>query len=123
MDSKAKGKRFELECCETLSEVFGTKVERTGQYCAKSGTADLVVPAHPWMHWEAKMRGESITPAKLAEFFDRQAFPDAAADGVGKIPLVASRWNRSRFLMVSVWAWHVPDVVDLLAPSRGWVRP
>lgn len=123
MDSKAKGKRFELECCEVLTEVLGCRVERTGQYCAKGGTADLVVSDHAWMHWEAKMRGQPITPSMLAEFYDGQAVPDAAADGTGKVPLVASRSNRSRFLMVSLWAFHVGELVDRLAPSRGWVRP
>lgn len=121
MDSKAKGKRFELECCQVLSEVLGTPVERTGQYSAKGGTADLRVPAMPWMHWEAKKRGQPIVPADLSGFY-AQAVRDAASLP-STLPLVACRWDRSEYLMVCLWALDLPRLVDLLAPSRGWVRP
>lgn len=62
MNSRAKGKRGELEAAKALSEVLRVGVERTVQYNGAAGDADLKIEALPMLHIEVKRRRNAITP-------------------------------------------------------------
>jgi hypothetical protein len=115
MNSKTKGKRFELECAKLLSEVLGTEVRRTAQYCGKGGTADLVIPALPRLHTECKRRRESVTPDQ-AQHFDDQCERDREADSV---PWSVHRADNAPVLC-TVRAEHLKPFCRMLAVHWGW---
>lgn len=82
MNSRAKGKRGELELARILKE-YGFDSRRGQQYCGANGDADVV--GLPGIHIECK-RVESLNIQKAME----QAESDAGCD----IPAVFHRKNR-----------------------------
>ena len=82
MNSKAKGKRGELELAKTLKS-YGYDAERSVQYCGANGDADVV--GLPGIHIECK-RVEKLNIEK--------ALQQAEADSKGDIPAVFHRRNR-----------------------------
>lgn len=82
MNSKAKGKRGELELAKILKS-YGYYAERSVQYCGANGDADVV--GLPGIHIECK-RVEKLNIEK--------ALQQAEADSKGDIPAVFHRRNR-----------------------------
>lgn len=80
-DSRAKGKRGELEACEALGRI-GIDCRRSAQYCGKAGDADLTCDCE--LHIEVK-NTERLNPYKFLE----QAVNDAR--GSSKCPVVVMR--------------------------------
>lgn len=92
VNSKAKGKRFELHLAGLFRE-YGYKARRTAQYCGNTGDASDVVGL-PGIHVEAK-HAEAM---RLYDWVD-QAKRDAAANGKGNLPAVFHKKNHAEILV------------------------
>lgn len=86
INSKAKGKRGEIEIARMLRE-YGYDCRRGQQYCGANGDADVV--GLPGLHLEIK-RVEKLNVENAL----RQAEADAKA---GEIPVVMHRANREEW--------------------------
>jgi Holliday junction resolvase len=86
INSKAKGKRGEIEIVRMLRE-YGYDCRRGQQYCGANGDADVV--GLPGLHLEIK-RVEKLNVENAL----RQAEADAKA---GEIPVVMHRANREEW--------------------------
>ncbi len=92
INSKQKGKRFELELASRLRD-YGLCVSRTAQVMGKTGqAADLV--GLPGIHIEAKHQEKMM----LYDWID-QARRDATASGTGCLPAVFHRKNHCDILV------------------------
>ena len=89
-NSRAKGKRGELEYAHWLRDNFGLDARRGQQYCGLAGNAD-VVGGFPNTHPECKWT-ESLNLGKAM----MQAVSDSNAD---TIPYVVSKKNRQDMLI------------------------
>lgn len=92
INSKRKGKKGELAFCQ-LCEVYGYEVSRTAQYRGNTGQAGDV-EGLAGIHVEVKNQErlnlrEAIT----------QSVEDCAAEGKGKLPIVAHKKNREPWLI------------------------
>lgn len=92
INSKAKGKRFELALAAKLRE-YGYKTRRTAQYCGNTGEASDVIGL-PGIHIEAKH-------AEQMRLYDwmAQAKRDAAAANKGALPAVFHKKNNAQILV------------------------
>lgn len=88
MNSKTKGKRYELELASDLRE-YGYDARRSAQYCGNSGEAADVIGL-PYIHIEAKHQ-EQI------RIYDWMA--QAVRDAGENIPTVFFRKNREKTLV------------------------
>ena len=87
IDSKAKGKRGELEWARLCRSEGYTDSRRTNQFCGNTGDASDCVGL-PGIHQEVKR----VERLHLADAM-AQAIRDAEAAGNGDIPIVAHRAN------------------------------
>lgn len=87
MNSRAKGKRGELQLCEALRSLGFADARRSQQFCGRTGAADLTDNAIPGFHVECKSVA-SIGALRFAEQAERDA-----KEGV--VPLVCMKANRS----------------------------
>lgn len=92
VNSKAKGKRFELELAGLFRE-YGYDARRTAQYCGNTGDASDVAGL-PGIHVEAKRQEKMYLYDWMA-----QAKHDAAAGGEGRLPAVFHRKNNAGVLV------------------------
>lgn len=92
VNSKNKGKRFELKLAHKISE-YGYKCRRTAQYCGNTGDASDVVGL-PGIHIEAKHQEKM----HLYDWIE-QAVRDAEANGKGDIPAVFHKKNNAEILV------------------------
>jgi hypothetical protein len=90
MNSRAKGKRAELEAALLLTQM-GLKSRRSAQYCGSNGDADLVLDAN--LHVEVKFQ-EQMHPYRWME----QAIRDSAK--TKRKPIVLCRRTRSPWLVI-----------------------
>jgi Holliday junction resolvase len=92
INSKQKGKRFELTLAKKLRE-YGYETRRTAQYCGNTGDASDVVGL-PYLHIEAKH-------VERLNIYDAmaQAKSDARAGGKGLIPIVFHKKNNCEILV------------------------
>lgn len=90
MNSRAKGKRGELEAALLLTQL-GLQARRSAQYCGADGDADLKVDAN--LHVEVKLQ-EQMHPYKWLE----QAIADSARSK--RVPVVLCRRTRSPWLFI-----------------------
>lgn len=90
VNSKAKGKRYELELAKEFRE-YGYDARRTAQYCGNTGDASDVVGL-PGIHIEAK-RCETL---RLSEWME-QAVRDSK--GTGDIPAIFHRKSKEKTLV------------------------
>eukprot|EP00919_Chromeraceae_sp_WS-2016_P032018 GHVR01075441.1.p4 GENE.GHVR01075441.1~~GHVR01075441.1.p4 ORF type:complete len:118 (-),score=16.21 GHVR01075441.1:1381-1734(-) len=88
-NSRAKGKRGELQYAHWLCDNFGLNARRGQQYCGLAGNAD-VVGGFPNTHAECKWT-EQLNLGK--------AFMQAVADCGDAIPYVVSKKNRQDILI------------------------
>lgn len=102
LNSRDKGKRFELELSKRLRE-YGYETRRTAQYCGNTGDASDVVGL-PHIHIEAK-RVEKLN------IYDAiaQAKRDAVAGGEGRLPAVFHRKNNCETLVTM----ELPDFMKI----------
>jgi len=87
MNSRAKGKRIELEACKAL-RALGLTVQRTQQYQGSGSNGDIEV-AGTVLHVEVKGR-EEIATLRWMDQADRDKRADA-------IPMVMMRENAGEF--------------------------
>ena len=99
LNSKRKGKEFELIACKKLSELLGVSFERSQQYCGKAGDADVV--GLDGLHIECKAV-ENLNVYKAYE----QAESDCKAED---IPVVVFKKNRKPIMI----CFELDDLVDL----------
>ena len=92
--SREKGKRGERMFAEICRKHGYTKARRSVQYCGKAGTAADVVGL-PGIHVEVK-NVENLNVRKALE----QAEEDNQAAGGKKLPLVAWKKNRQKWVAV-----------------------
>lgn len=93
INSKQKGKRFELELSRKFREYGYTESRRTAQYCGNTGDASDVVGL-PGIHVEAKHQERM----QLYDWMD-QAKRDAAAGKERMLPTVFSKKNNCKILV------------------------
>lgn len=93
INSKAKGKRFELSLASKFREQGYYDARRTAQYCGNTGDASDVVGL-PGIHVEAK-HAEQM---RLYEWIS-QAKRDAEAGGKGNLPAVFHKKNNAEILV------------------------
>lgn len=92
MNSRSKGKRGELEFVHFCRD-HGIEARRTQQYSGTEGTADVLLPAFPWLHVEVK-RTEKFRIYDALEQAEGDAFQ------AGKLAAVFHRRNRGEWIMV-----------------------
>lgn len=90
INSKDKGKRFELAIAHKFNE-YGYKARRTQQYCGNTGDASDVVGV-PYLHIECKAQERM----QLYEWLE-QAIRDSK--GNGRIPTVVHKKNNCDVLV------------------------
>lgn len=100
-NSRAKGKRGELELSKELTRIFGTQCRRGQQFCGANGDADVV--GLPGIHVECK-RTETLNLYKALQ----QATDDAKQ---GDIPVVFHKKNRGCWVVIC-------DLEDLVALAK-----
>ena len=93
VNSKAKGKRFELKLAGLFREHGYSEARRTAQYCGNTGDASDVVGL-PGIHVEAKYQEQM----RLYEWM-AQAKNDAAANGKGNLPAVFHKKSKAEILV------------------------
>lgn len=92
INSKAKGKRGELEFCR-LAKENGYAVRRTAQYCGNTGEAADVVGLNG-LHCEIKRTERLDIRAAMA-----QSVRDSEVEGRGNIPILAHKKNNTEWLI------------------------
>lgn len=103
LNSKQKGKRFELQLAAKLRE-YGYKARRTNQYCGNTGDASDVVGL-PGLHIEAKHQ-ETM---RLYDWMDQ-----AKRDAKGKrLPAVFHKKNNAPILVTM-------ELDDFMEIYREW---
>jgi len=105
MNSRAKGKRGELEISKILRE-HGYEARRSQQYAGYNGDADIITNI-PGYHWEIK-RVENLNLDKAMD----QSMRDAKE---GEVPIVAHRKNGKEWKVTL----HLEDFINLLIKSQG----
>lgn len=93
INSKAKGKRFELKLASIFRDYGYDDARRTAQYCGNTGDASDVVGL-PGLHVEAK----HCEQMRLYEWI-AQAKRDAEASGTGNLPAVFHKKNHAEILV------------------------
>ena len=116
MNSRAKGKRGELEAAKALSEVLRVGVERTVQYNGAAGDADLKIEALPFLHVEVKRRNNAITPHQAEEFL-QQAERDARP---GSVPVCIHRADDDTGWCITLRLARLFDFVSMLCRHVAW---
>ncbi len=121
VNSRAKGKRGELELAKTLT-ALGYPAERGQQRRGGEDSPDVICPPLAGFHIECKVTAtcQMHSPAQLAEW-DAQARRDA---GQFRTPLVVHRWNGCRTWWVRVLTqerrplWQTLE--DFLSDRATW---
>lgn len=111
MDSRAKGKRGELEAAEALGRI-GLDCRRSAQYCGKAGDADLICDGVA-LHVEVKLT-ERLNPYG----FIGQAIGDAKSS---KCPVVVMRSSYKPWLVL-MRLDDVPRFVEEMNRAHTSVR-
>lgn len=93
INSKQKGKRFELELSRKFREYGYTESHRTAQYCGNTGDASDVVGL-PGIHVEAKHQERM----QLYDWME-QAKHDAKESGKDVLPAVFHKRNNHKILV------------------------
>lgn len=106
--SRDKGKRGEREWA-SLCRAEGFDVHRTAQYCGKTGDAADCVGL-PGIHQEVKF----VERLNIRDAME-QAKRDAAAQGVGEIPIVAHKKKYAEWLVTM----RAEDWFKML---REWIK-
>lgn len=97
VNSRAKGKRGELEFAKKLRELGFADARRGQQYSGANGDADVV--GTPGVHWEVKRVERGLDLYTALEQSERDARP-------GELPHVAHRKNGKKWLVtVSLDTW------------------
>jgi hypothetical protein len=111
VNSRAKGKRGELEFAKFCRDVWGFQgARRTQQFCGSEGDGDVVVPGLA-VHFEVK-RPKTL-PMQIKKYMN-QAVCDAAS---GSVPLVVMREDGGPWLAL-VQATHLQDLCERVAESE-----
>ncbi len=106
INSKQKGKRFELFLASKLRE-YGYEAKRTVQYCGNTGdAADLI--GLPGIHIEAK----HCEQTRLYDWM-AQAKHDALKSGKGNLPAVFHKKNNANILVTM-------ELDDFMEIYREW---
>lgn len=107
INSKQKGKRFELELAHKLQDYGFTEARRTAQYCGKAEESSDVIGL-PYIHVEAKHQ-ENISIYKWMS----QAIRDS--EGTENKPCVFFKKNRENILV----SMRFEDFMDLYIKAYG----
>lgn len=114
MDSRAKGKRGELEACGALARI-GLDCRRSVQYNGRAGTSDVVCEDAPKLHIEVK----------LTERLNPYAFMDQAIRDMHKLPHVPMVLCRSSYKpwLVILQLEDIPRFVEVYQDARRVSTP
>lgn len=107
VNSRQKGKRGELDLCQSLREVMGWTVRRSQQFCGKAGDADLLVEEHPDLFVECKL----VQSLNITETVKR-----AVRDAGPQLPAVFHRRDREEWL-VTIRLTDLPRLLQTLASA------
>ena len=105
VNSRAKGKRGELEAAKLIAATFNVNARRGQQFAGSSDSPDVVSDVDG-IHWEIK-RVERLDVLKAV----KQAVRDA---GDGKVPVVLHRKNSEEWLLTLRFA-DIKNLVDKLS--------
>jgi hypothetical protein len=106
INSKQKGKRGELLWRNELKQAGYTSAYRSQQFCGSNSDADVICPELPQYHFEVKC----VEKLNL-----HTAMTQAIRDCGGKIPIVAHKKNRGKFLVTM----QAEDFLRLVNESKG----
>lgn len=112
-ESRAKGKRGELEAADALGRI-GLDCRRSAQYCGKNGDADLICEGLE-LHIEVKLC-ERLNPYRFIE----QAVTDSRASR--KVPMVVMRSSYKPWLIM-VRLDDLPKLVEEMNRGDARLRP
>lgn len=114
MDSRAKGKRGELEACGALARI-GLDCRRTVQYSGRAGTSDVICEDAPNLHIEVK----------LTERLNPYGFMDQAIRDMHKLPHVPTIVCRSSYKpwLVILQLEDIPRFVEAYTNARRVPTP
>lgn len=102
VNSRAKGKRGELEAAAKLRELFGWTASRAAQHKATENSADLNVEETPALWWEVKRVERLCLPKTMAE----------AASACGrKCPCIMHRRNGDPDWLLTIRLSDLPQLV------------
>jgi hypothetical protein len=112
MNSRAKGKRIELDAVRAL-RWLGLEAERTVQYEGRGSAGDIRLVGAPALHLECKGR-EVLSAQRFMDQADRDC-PD------GRTPAVIMRENRGQFLIMCYLAdfWDIARYLDEAKAEAG----
>lgn len=104
INSKQKGKRFELKLAGLLRE-YGYECRRTAQYCGNTGDASDVVGL-PGLHIEAKHQEKMY-------LYDWVSQAKRDSEGTGRLPAVFHKKNNAKILVTM-------ELDDFMQIYREW---
>lgn len=114
MDSRAKGKRGELEACSALARI-GLDCRRTVQYNGRGGMSDVLCEDAPKLHIEVKLT-ERLNPYGFID----QAIRDMHR--LPHVPMVVCRSSYKPWLMI-LQLDDVPRFVEEYLSARRIPTP
>lgn len=119
INSRAKGKRGELQLAHKLTEL-GYPAERGQQRKGGEDSPDVLCPSLKGWHIECKLTAtcQMFSPATLKDWME-QARRDC---GGKRMPIVIHRWNGARDWWVLVMPWARPwywQRLDLFLKVEG----
>lgn len=113
INSRQKGKRGELELCQSLRELFGWDVQRAVQYNGNAGDSDLIIKQVPEIFVECK-RVQSLNLSKAMEI--------AVAQAGQKLPMIFHRKDREEW-MVTLPLKELLSAAQILATAAKATPP
>ena len=113
INSRQKGKRGELELCQTLKGLFGWDAERSQQHCGNAGDSDLILKGFPNLFVECK-RVQNLNLSKAMELAKQQAGE--------KVPAIFHRKDREDW-MVTVPLGQLLHLALMLAAGPRCIQP
>lgn len=90
VNSRQKGKRGELDLCQTLKAVMGWTARRSVQYCGDAGDSDVLIDGLPSLFVECKLV-QALNLTAVMRLAVQQA--------KGKLPVVCHRRDREEWLL------------------------
>ena len=106
VNSRAKGKKGELEFAHFISELLGVNARRGQQFAGSPDSPDVITDIKG-IHHEVK-RVQNLNLAKAYAQSQRDS-------GEGEIPVVDHRRDRGEWMLTLLWK-DVPKLVAILAP-------
>lgn len=111
INSRAKGKKGELELCHTLRDLWNWDCRRTEQFCGDSGDSDVTIRHLPNLFAECK-RVQCLNLTEAMELASKQCGP--------KLPAIFHRRNNKPWLVTARLS-DLMELAEMLVQSKCMV--